>query len=432
MKKVLFASTALAALGLGGVAQAADPIKLELGGYTRWWFGAATQAQAYKDATNTQPNTFSAQGDSEIYFKGATTLDNGLKVSLQVQLEAGGGQIGGGGQAQSILGNSWIDESYVVVGGKFGTLIGGLTKNGAYKLHVSAPDATGQFEEGAFLGHNQWVVIPNTVTYLDSTAVDTVGNAPAITYVLPSFVDGLTLGGSFIPDGGCQNQASVCNTTANGLTGGFGVSGLTASQLGNPIIGTPISIKINDVWGVAANYTKDYGKLGVKLSTGYVSGRTTATSDHSEWSSGAQLSFAGFSFGGGYRLVNETLNSTATSFVKSVLASNGATAAQVRSVNGKGPLNGSSWSLGAGYETGPYAVSLDYFSSRVEGNPGGGQDTLSLWQLGGKYALGPGVDVLGIVGYEKAQNGDLPIFGGAGSAGTNSGWAGMTGLQLTF
>ena len=38
MKKILFASTALVAVGMtAGTAQASDPIKLQLGGFSKWW-----------------------------------------------------------------------------------------------------------------------------------------------------------------------------------------------------------------------------------------------------------------------------------------------------------------------------------------------------------------------------------------------------------
>ena len=94
MKKVLIASTALVAAGLmtAGTASASEKIKLNLGGFSKWWVVGAWQNASYKDAAvgGAQPVAVDIKGDNEVYFGGSTTLDNGLKVGIDIQLEAGG------------------------------------------------------------------------------------------------------------------------------------------------------------------------------------------------------------------------------------------------------------------------------------------------------------------------------------------------------
>ena len=76
-------------------------------------------------------NSFDVQGESEIYFKGSTVLDNGMTVGVMVQLEAGADENG----------DDTIDESYAYVSGKYGKLVLGSTDNAAYLMRATAPNA---------------------------------------------------------------------------------------------------------------------------------------------------------------------------------------------------------------------------------------------------------------------------------------------------
>ena len=79
MKKILFGTTALLAAGaFASAAQASDPIKLQLGGYMEYWVAAANQDSAF----STPVNSFDIQGESEVWFVGKTTLDNGMVIEL--------------------------------------------------------------------------------------------------------------------------------------------------------------------------------------------------------------------------------------------------------------------------------------------------------------------------------------------------------------
>jgi len=384
MKKILFATTALIAFGAAS-AQAAEPIKLQLGGFATWWTGYATQSDRYTRATGSNFTAVDVQGDAEIFFQGSTTLDNGIKVGVNVELEAAGGNSETGASG----GRDNIDESYVTAEGGFGKFIIGTENNGAYLLHVSAPDAAGNLDEGAMLS-GQWVVIPgaaNTpaggVTLLTTTAIDTDNDAEKITYVSPSFA-GFTVGGSYVPDAGTEDDRGVTN---------------------NSLVGTP---NINEAYGVGAAYNNSFGGLGVKASVGYVTADVNGAGfdQDNEWTAGAQLSYAGFTLGGAYR--SQTLE-----------AANAANRDR----------DGEAWNVGAQYETGPFAVSLGYFQSVVDYNTvgnAGAKDVVRLWQVSGKYAMGPGVDLLTSIGHMTVDGQDTV------ANNDNKGIAIQTGLALAF
>ncbi|MCR6629446.1 MAG: porin [Magnetospirillum sp.] len=99
MKKILIASTALVAASLvsTGAASASEKIKLNLGGYSKWWVVGTWQDDKFQNGDGSATaagqkdyNNVDIKGDNEVFFGGETTLDNGLKVGINVELEAGG------------------------------------------------------------------------------------------------------------------------------------------------------------------------------------------------------------------------------------------------------------------------------------------------------------------------------------------------------
>jgi outer membrane protein OmpU len=151
-KQRLLATTSLASVGLAASAlavQAAEPIKLSLGGYistgitVRSQDNVATAAGA-DDRNYSTVNTTNAAGatvavptttnlgasdvfwEGEIFFVGETTLDNGIKIGVNVQLEA-------------YTSSDQIDEHYVYVQGGFGRVVVGAENSAAYLMHYSAP-----------------------------------------------------------------------------------------------------------------------------------------------------------------------------------------------------------------------------------------------------------------------------------------------------
>ena len=130
MKRLLLGTTALVAAGvIGAPAQAADPIKLSLGGYFQAYWGYANQDDGVGRAgENLRNHGFYREG--EIYFRGETELDNGITVGVNVQLEA---------EACA----DQIDESYIYFEGAFGRLEFGAIDGAHARTHVFNPSAFG-------------------------------------------------------------------------------------------------------------------------------------------------------------------------------------------------------------------------------------------------------------------------------------------------
>lgn len=433
MKKILFASTALVAVGLVGAdaAQAADPIKLSVGGFSRWWVVGAEQSGSYSNALNAiggsngstgRFNSVGVKGDNEIQFQGSTALDNGLKVGVFVSLEAGG---------HTDYTTDPIDSSYAWVEGGFGKVFVGTLKNGAALLHVSAPDAAGNFSEGGMATGNYTIVKPGAVMGMNqragfsgstnTTAIITDNKSEKITYVSPAFA-GLTLGATYVPTVLAEDNRAPGNDRGQ-------------------------------AYGVGAGYSRTIGPVGLKLSAGAVKTILSAGETYSQYSTGTQISYAGFTLGGSYQLARDAIARSGnvpngvggfTGGVK--LVTNNPAALGVTSAAPAGTstfdYGGQAYDIGLQYATGPYAVSFAYFHSETRGIKADtsalysnhGDDTIDFYQASGKYSLSAGIDLLASVGYASYESGlySATPAGAAKDALKNDGYYGMTGLSLKF
>jgi len=431
MKKILFASTALVAVGLMGAdaAQAADPIKLSVGGFSRWWVVGANQSSSYSDALNAPGttsrgatgrfNSVGIKGDNEIQFQGSTALDNGLKVGVFVSLEAGG---------HTDQTTDPIDSSYAWVEGGFGKVFVGTLKNGAALLHVSAPDAAGNFSEGGIATGNYTIDAPRAVMGMNqragysrstnSTAIITDNKSEKISYVTP-VIAGLTLGATYVP--------TVLTEDSRAQGGDRG-----------------------QAFGVGAGYTRTIGPVGLKLSAGAVKSVLSAGETYTQYSGGTQLSYAGFTLGGSYQLARDAIAKSGNTANGTGGFTGGTT---LTTNNPLGNTNfdygGQAYDVGLQYATGPYAVSFAYFHSETKGARADsiltsaankaayanhGDDTIDFYQASGKYSLSAGIDLLASVGYAAYESGlyaATPV-GNAKDALKNDGYYGMTGLSLKF
>ncbi|MBI5163677.1 MAG: porin [Magnetospirillum sp.] len=399
MKKVLIASTALVAAGLmsTGTASAAEKIKLDLGGFSKWWVVGAWQDKSYEAVTSTQRGAASnvdVKGDNEIFFSGETKLDNGLKVGVMVEMEAGGnhGNTTNSGTSTTGAGDV-IDKSYIFVEGGFGKVILGSEANGTVLLHVMAPDAAANWGSENQVFQSVAQPTANFATKL-TTEIDTDDNTDKVTYVAPTFY-GLTLGASYIPNVLSEDDAR------------------TSSNLG--VVANGVLDKSIAAYGVGGLYANTFGPVGLKVSGGLVTYDADARANgHNsyEWSAGTQLTYGGFTLGGSYRHVNID-NNLPTSLGAAVSMT-----------------DGRAWDLGLQYASGPWAVSVAYFDARADDNATTGKDKTTLYQASGKYAMGPGVDLLATVGHVEYDDET------AKTAGTdlnhNKGWAVMSGVSLAF
>ncbi|MFA7431076.1 MAG: porin [Rhodospirillaceae bacterium] len=401
MKKLLIGTSALVAAGLvAGAAHAADPIKLSLGGFAGTWVTYADNEDSYlTNAAVGEVTAVDVKGDAEVFYLGSTTLDNGLKVSFKAEMEAGGRDkttVNTPTGTANVTGDA-IDEYAISVAGAFGTVVMGADDNALAAIAVTSPRVGGRIHGGAFSEGDAVVgnviLAPAGIVAPNATFVNTGGDSESVSYISPSF-GGFTVGATYVPSFS-QGDDTPAVPTGNNAT---------------------------DAYGIGAAYAGEFSGVGVKVAGGWLTadtanaGATVNVDDWNEYQIGANLSYAGFTFGGGFRHIDVELNTV------------GAAATP-------GSFDQRAWDLGLSYKTGPYGVSLAYFDSKAENGNGTTDDTRKVWELNGEYSMGPGVSLVGSINHAKFENGLTAAqraVAGTVSANENSGWAVSSGISLSF
>jgi len=372
MKKILMGTTALVAAGaVAGIApaQAADPSQITVGGYMQQWFGFGDNNDSQGDIQNT--NVIS---DTEIFFTGRTTLDNGITFGVNVQLE---GNSNTGDQ---------IDESFMFIQGGFGRILFGSENSAGYLMQTAPPDVGIGFNSG---DQTNWIANPTGSglfrSGFGSTNVEpgAVNDTEKLTYFTPRFA-GLQFGVSYLPGGGQDN-------TLETQSGAF-----------------------HDGVSTGLNYTQDFGGFNVAASAtfGYMSAGNTAVNANAALDDSAMHYTVGANVGVGPI-------SAGVSFAHHFQADNSATASR----EGYG-ING-----GIAYENGPIGVSANVHYGRAEGRIADPEDDTHLSAgISGSYTLGPGIDLRSTIGWAQF---DGELADGAGVS-TNNGVFAVGGFALSF
>ena len=301
MKKAILGTTALVAVGALAAtsASAAEKIKLGLGGYFQSTYfyqdsdePAGTPSRASDRVTH----------EGEVFFTGETTLDNGIKFGVNIQLEA-------------YTTSDQIDETYIYVDGSFGRILVGSEDSAAYLMHYTSPNPTPMFYADSPNIYPSGQVI--------TTRPNMFADTDKITYFTPRFV-GFQLGASYIPDGTSE--------TAN-----VGNSQYQAPNIDNGL---------DRGWSVGANYVNKFGGVDVAASAVYQEADTTiglggpAGKDQYEYAFGLSVGFAGFTVGAGYGVD--------------------------RNIGGVNNVDSDQWSAGVKYGAGPWSVGVQYASQTNE------------------------------------------------------------------
>ena len=383
MTRFLYGTTALTTAAMigtvSGNAAAAERIKIGVHGYHQQWLTAVDQDYDDNSGNPTKStNIVDQKHNSEICFIGETTLDNGITFGLNVQLEAN-------------TSGDQIDESYLYVqSDSLGKLIIGDENNAGYLLHVTAPDGGVSLDSGDLIS-NEMFVNPGLslfdravgLTYLRFRDND----SGKVTYISPRFA-GIQLGVSFIPqfEAGGDNNSSVKITNAPGSN---------------------TSNNINNGWAGGINYTKDFNGFGVNLAAGAMwgdNGADSVTDDDDNlfaWSTGAQFSYSGFSWGGAY----------------------------AKGTGGGGGIqeqrsNSAAWTVGVAYSVGPYKIGAGYIKGEENPTGNAGKGRLDQASISGTYILGPGIHLVGGVFAYDGENED--------NSQENDGWGATTAFKLSF
>jgi outer membrane protein OmpU len=414
MKKLLLLSTALVGVTMMS-APASAAVKLNTGGYIDAYAAWADNNEAAGAANSLR--TFNWRRDSELFFAGSTTLDNGLTVGINYELDLG----------QAVQTN----EVYTYFSGGWGRVNIGAEDGAAYLLQVNAPSADSNVDgmqvtvqavnsiDDVFSnltgaqGTTGLPGLPNMGTldynHLSSPTDGALQARDRITYLTPKF-NGFQAGVSFAPQDG---QAAV----------GADVAPMALDQ----VAGT-----YDNVWEGSARWDGEFQGFGIALGGGYshaalqsdvgltnafagssvvvIGGNSTTAapvvSDGlTQWNAGLNLAWSGFSLGGAYRRA-ETENHNGVDL--------GSTANTIDLVDTM-DVTQNTWALGLGYDNGPWHVGTSYWRQDTERDASGSlaADDGALaavdaeahrYTVGGGYTFGPGMTFRGAVAWGEFDN----------------------------
>ena len=348
MKKTLLASTALVGAALlaapanAGTVGSKDAMSVSLMGTL--WFSVSMYDEDVS-AGNGRGYRFGVN-ESEIHVQAKNTADNGITYGVTVELSAGAADGTAADEAWAFLASdSWGrlelgDQDDATNRMRFGSQnahkglggpVGGLGSN------LTLFNGFGGEGMGA---RADW---DNNTTSDDTKA----------TYFTPRF-SGFQLGASLTPDSGIVSG-----------TGG--------------LLDTDNDGDFENVVSLGANYVGKFDEVGVGLSiVGQFGDDEDAAGaegeDLSIWGVGGKVNFAGFSLGAHYSDFGET----------------GITVANARA----GADAGSVWSVGVGYQAGPWGVSAwytDHEKDNANTSPAGALNTeLTRIGFGAGYTVAPG------------------------------------------
>jgi predicted porin len=359
----LLASAALPALAT--IADAAER-SASVGGYFHGYLAGGEHDDGPGEPNfNTRDHWLARE--AEIHFDGSIKLDNGLGVGVRVELEA-----------ETCA--DQIDETYVFFDGGFGRVMLGSTNGAPYKMAVTPRSALPGhgFSDPRFLhAQNGTNSVGRSGPVLQNL---TTSDSEKLIYFTPR-IAGLQVGASYMPDrceeAGCGGQGSGPEADNN-------------------------LDQQSEAFELGVNYTRKFGEVGLAVSAGWTGADnenpSAGMTDQEEWSTGASLAWAGFTFAVAYHQDN-------------------------RGISGRGDRD--DWGGSLHYAAGPWSFSLGGVRSTVE-EPGGGEDVQKFLEAGASYALGPGV-----VGSVGLQNFVFEDDLGAPGAENRALYV-LTGLTLTF
>jgi len=271
MKKVLLGTSALALAGAFASPAASAEWNVRVGGYMEQYVAFAT-SDLKGDFTfpggGANPNGdydgIDSKQDAEIFFAPSITLDNGIKIGANVQLEA-------------LQNGDQIDEAYMFIKGSFGEILLGSENSAGYKMTYGAPDVTFVNVNSGSLGSFIPYSGPETGAdifrgTLGSTFLENGRNNDAhrFTYFTPRF-SGFQVGVSYARDG---------NQDSNGQLDG--------------------NVGLRDIFDVGANYVNSFGDFDIAVSGRWGTADDHSGSDATVWSAGLNLGFSGVTIGGSY------------------------------------------------------------------------------------------------------------------------------------
>jgi outer membrane protein OmpU len=378
MKRCLLGTTALVATGLAASqAAAAEGVQLGLGGF----YGAAAGLLFSQDDGNGDPGQHTRdvvfRQDVEVYFMGETTLDNGLSVGVQIQLE---------GQQS----DDQIDEVWAYFKAGWGEIRFGDDDDATEHMQYLIPTASNIFGvDTPFFefSNNHGNGFSNGSFQTNSTLLGISGDATKVIYFSPT-IAGFSFAMSYAPDRRGEDTFSYWS----------GPGGTTLSNN---------SGQVQDVFSAALNFDHDFNGVSVASGIGFGEGQFETTGDahnvDTSWGVDGHLdvTFSGFTIGtSGLWRANWQSASGADYWVAGL----GAT------------YNWDAWGVGLAWSHGDY----EYADS------GSSSDKIDIIQFTGRYDLGPGLSLDAMAGYHTMNAG-----GNTGHQDDNT-WEAGVGFYIGF
>jgi hypothetical protein len=329
MKKILLGTTALVLLSGAAAAQQVTtkaPFTVTLGGSVRY-------NMSFFDQDVTGVNREQSI-DTRLTLKAEAKADNGLVYGYTGRIRT----LSNGGNAMI------LDRSAIYATGTWGAVYLGDDDDARTRLEVLNPTVgIGQADQAGFLSAGN-----------NSMFWSTEGNfATKITYMTPSF-SGFQAGVSYTPENNTKRNISLP------------AKGVQATD--NPAF--------SDWFDIGAGYTGSFGQVGVKVGGGVgfaAADRGPNTRQTWNWNLGAQLSYAGFTFGG-YYWDDNNVGSLSTS---------------------RSGDNLISYGLGLTYTTGPWGLGASWVQTNLDRTGTLRDQTDTVYGVGAAYQLAPGLSLQG-------------------------------------
>jgi len=336
MKKQLLSMTAIVAVGLMGasgtaLAKAKAP-KISLGGYTTAGWTYADNGDVGDKNTGGLSNIW----DSEVYFKISGKLDNGVKISAQMDMEGGAAN-----EADN------IDDAWLKFSGGFGELILGMSDSASMRIVTGNQ---GDWATGVYsMAFERANIVPAPTNFEGGgpgfAVRATLGDSddPKTVYISPK-MGGFQFGVSYMKDGGKGANDIVSQTSS--------------------------STNAEDHWTAGIKYDGKMGKMKLGVSAGYLVNTIPALGDEKS------AVVAGLSVENGPWKVGLGMHSQD----------------DPSSAAGSSSTDGQAWSAGVKYTSGAHKYSLTTFHGKIAGDPNvTGDDESTSWMLAHNYAVSAGV-----------------------------------------
>ncbi len=282
MKKILLGSTALvAATALSAGMTTAAKAELSVTGWSYQAFGIAVDP----DKSTNQHDGFVTYQNSEMVFKGSTTLENGMEVSMKMELNAANGE----GRAHTTAGkNEVIDETRFSISDDWGTVMLGSDDGASDSMHVGCA----------------WIA----------------GGKGVCSGVYSQFASGAVYGGAFMTTSGTMwsdpNQITYYTPVMNGFRAGLTYAPINESSAATaPAWSYSGNTEMMNNFSLGLEYNGDFDGVSLALSAGadHVNNPNNVggEDDYQMYRAGADIGVGGFGLNLSYATQDYKTSATA-------------------------------------------------------------------------------------------------------------------------